>query len=159
MPSYELSDHVKGTITFSGLASTAPVLLVKIAIVRIEYADEEVSDSVVFDDAIMDARRWRSRKLMRLGAAALVDTHVRAAEASEEGGSAAGGVSASRRALDSWLPTEEDLAATELDPDLPVTGAWAVRVGGGEPHALFALTPYSTRHTPHPPHRRCHPQC
>ena len=105
--------------------------------VGIEYADEEVSDSVVFDDAIMDARRWRSRKLMRLGAAALVDAHVRAAEASEEGGSAAGGVSASRRALDSWLPTEEDLAATELDPDLPVTGAWAVRVGWGEPHALL----------------------
>ena len=114
--SYELSDHIKGSITFTGVTASKPVLLVKLSIVRIEYADEEVKDAVVFDDAIMDARRWRARKLSRAGAAAW-SAAGRAAEA---------GASASLKAesLEAWLPTEEDLSAAETDPDLPVSGGF-----------------------------------
>jgi hypothetical protein len=44
--SFELSEHITGAITFSGVSREAPILLVKLAVVRIEYADEEVLDTV-----------------------------------------------------------------------------------------------------------------
>lgn len=43
---YELGDHITGSIAFTGVTRDAPILLVKLAIVRIEYADEEVADTV-----------------------------------------------------------------------------------------------------------------
>lgn len=84
--SFELSEHITGSITFTGVQPTAPVLLVKLAVVRIEYADEEVTDAVIFDDAIMDARRWRTRKMARAGADVLARLRPAAAAAGGGGG-------------------------------------------------------------------------
>jgi Vacuolar protein sorting-associated protein 26 len=89
---YELSDHITGSITFSGI--TTPVVLVKLAVVRIEYADGEVVDSILFDDALLDSRRWRARKIALHGA----DIPV------------------------SWVPDASDVSSGDQDPDLPIVG-------------------------------------
>lgn len=57
---YEVNECIRGTLVCTNIRK--PIVLVKLAVVRIEYADGEVSDNAVFDDAVMDARRWKMRK-------------------------------------------------------------------------------------------------
>lgn len=61
---YELKETIQGEIVCSDLSR--PILLLKLAVIRIEYADGEAADNVIFDEAIMDARRWKTRKDRRL---------------------------------------------------------------------------------------------
>ena len=65
---YELSSKIRGRIVCSGVKT--PLLLVKLAIVRMEYYSGKVSNTVVFDDTVMDARKWkmnRDRRRLRAG--------------------------------------------------------------------------------------------
>jgi len=61
---YEIKETIEGEIICSNL--TRPILLLNLAVIRIEYADGEAADNVIFDEAIMDARRWKTRKDRRL---------------------------------------------------------------------------------------------
>jgi len=65
---YELSSKIRGRIVCSGVKT--PLLLVKLAIVRVEYYSGKVANTVVFDDTVMDARKWkvnRDRRRVRAG--------------------------------------------------------------------------------------------
>jgi len=65
---FELSSKIRGRIVCSGVKT--PLLLVKLAIVRMEYCGGKVANTVVFDDTVMDARKWkvnRDRRRVRAG--------------------------------------------------------------------------------------------
>jgi hypothetical protein len=57
---YEQAEALSGSLTFSGV--TQPIVLVRLAVLRVEYCNGETEDEVVFDETILDARRWRARK-------------------------------------------------------------------------------------------------
>lgn len=143
---YELSETLRGTIACSGLQK--PVLLLKLAIVRIEYADGEASDSVVFDDSIMDARRWKARKDRVKLIAKMKKEHekrsllaAKLAAQAAQGGDGGDGAGAAPISVDveggvdeageqeeeedeetMWMPAPEEFDAASPDPDLPILG-------------------------------------
>lgn len=153
---YEVSDHLRGTLAFTGI--TVPILLVRLAVVRIEYADGEVHDSIIFDDSILDARRWRARKEARaryeVEAAAdigegveeeeeaAVDVVEEIADADDDGGPDPPPRAAKRASSSSqdgeegvevedasaWMPTAEDFDTDEPDSDLPLLGDTSLSV-------------------------------
>jgi len=139
---YEMSEALEGSIDFKGV--TKPVVLVRLAVLRVETALSETNDTVVFDETVLDARRWKARKEAAAEEAA---TAARSVEAAEEEGSRPGAaaaaalglddeehavIGASRTAapaaeappaaVDDWMPSEADLTAEDPDPDLPVIG-------------------------------------
>jgi hypothetical protein len=114
-----------------------PIVFMKLAVIRIEYADGEARDSLVFDDTIMDARRWRARKAA--AAASAKKGASRAKEAAAEIGAGTGlgestpsiipvvtegdalGDGSEVPGRSEWYPTDADLAAGEAgDPDMSI---------------------------------------
>ena len=160
--SYELSEKLTGCIAFSDIS--APIVLVKLAVVRIELADGEVrtsmrrqrsltslfdpllattrlcsgsllththhtraqvNDSVVFDDAILDARRWKARKLQRRGVNALTAL-ARANAAALPHTVTPGEEQLEAEGDRDWTPAADDYEeGAEPDADLPVQGEYA----------------------------------
>ena len=57
---FELRDSMRGRIVCSGLRT--PVLLLRLALVRVEYTAGEAASTLVFENTIMDARNWRARR-------------------------------------------------------------------------------------------------
>jgi hypothetical protein len=103
---YELSSVIRGHIVFAGV--TTPIVMVRVAVVRIEYADGEASDATIFDDSVMDARKWRARKAGGGGGGGVTGGVAVAADAEEEG---------------AWQPSDAELeAGAAADPDLPIMG-------------------------------------
>lgn len=57
---YEITEKLAGSLVFEGV--TAPIVLVRLAVLRVEYCNGDTNDEVIFDETILDARRWRERK-------------------------------------------------------------------------------------------------
>lgn len=57
---YEITEKLSGSLVFEGV--TTPIVLVRLAVLRVEYCNGDTSDEVIFDETILDARRWRERK-------------------------------------------------------------------------------------------------
>jgi len=110
-------------------------VLVKLAVVRIEYADGVASDTTIFDDCVMDARRWKQRREGRggKGSKSSGGGGVGVTALGEEGGggrwegvSGVGGGSDARLGSEEWWPSEEELnpveggSSSEPDPDIPI---------------------------------------
>ena len=104
---YELSSVVRGHISFTSVVQ--PIVMVRVAVVRIEYADGEASDATIFDDSVMDARKWKGRRKAGDGGGGV----------GGGGGSGGGGGDDA----DEFWPTQEELdAGAAADPDLPILG-------------------------------------
>jgi hypothetical protein len=144
---YEMSEALEGSIEFKGV--TKPVVLIKLAVLRVETALSETNDTVIFDETVLDARRWKARK-QAAAAEAAAAAHSLEAAAEEEGprpGAAAAAAlgldeeahaatgagrtgpppaaaagDAGEGDVDEWMPSEADLTAEDPDPDLPVIG-------------------------------------
>jgi hypothetical protein len=128
---YELSDHLSGSIDFANIQ--VPIVFITVAVVKVERLKEEVTDHIVFDEAILDARHWKARKSHRKlmdanRARAAATGAVATAETTASGDEATapvseGGVEDERN---EWYPSDSDYAASgeegQTDPDLPVLG-------------------------------------
>lgn len=57
---YEITEKLSGSLVFEGV--TNPIVLVRLAVLRVEYCNGDTNDEVIFDETILDARRWRERK-------------------------------------------------------------------------------------------------
>lgn len=57
---YELCDKLAGELHFSGVV--VPIVLVRLALLKVEYNNGATEDEVIFDETLLDARRWRARQ-------------------------------------------------------------------------------------------------
>ena len=132
---YELCDHLTGNITFQNVA--VPVVLVRLAVVKIENCKGEVADTVIFDDAILDARRWKARKQARAIAARQARTRKLSASRALRGSSApapaaaVAGAGAGGDAAGVVVVTEEGGAPPSAAAIVPVTDDAAAAAAAG----------------------------
>jgi Vacuolar protein sorting-associated protein 26 len=104
---YDVKQKLTGAIQFSGVS--VPIIMVKLALLKVEYLNGETEDVTIFEEYLVDSRKWFIRQLENETSTAIDIDNFEYPQDPQ-----------------SWIPSAEELSLLtkggDVDSDMPIVG-------------------------------------